>query len=328
MLMKSYWIQTQGQGMHLDMREVEVPQPQAGQLRVRLHAAALNRGELIAGHGLHAPNQPARAAGFEAAGVVDAVGPGVSRFQVGDAVMGRCDGAFAEFGLMHEAEIHPKPATLNWAQAASSIITYSTAHDTLMVQGHLRAGEWVLVTGVTSGVGVACLQLAKALGARVIGSSGSADKLARLQSLGLDVPLHTRAAGIAQATLAATEQRGADVAVLSVGGSVLDECIQALGFQGRLGVIGYVDGDVRPTLDLLSLHKKRLHIYGVSNKMRQMPHRIEAAQRFAHDVLPLMSRGDVVPLVDRVYPFDQLTQAQRDMESNQQVGKLVLSIRD
>lgn len=328
MKMKSYWIQTQGQGMQLDMREVDVPQPGAGQIRVRLHAAALNRGELIAGHGLHAPNQPARAAGFEAAGVVEAVGAGVSRFQVGDAVMGRCDGAFAEFGLMHEAEVHPKPASLDWAQAASSTITYSTAHDTLMVQGHLQADEWVLVTGITSGVGVACLQLAKALGARVIGSSGSADKLSRLQSLGLDVPLHTRVDGIAKATLEATQQRGADVAVLSVGGSVLDECIQALGFQGRLGVIGYVDGDVRPTLDLLSLHKKRLNIYGVSNKMRQMPHRIEAARRFAQDVLPLMVRGDVMPLVDRVYPFDQLTQAQRDMESNQQVGKLVLSIRD
>ena len=326
--MKSYWIQTQGSGMHLEMRDVEIRPPQAGQMRVRLHAAALNRGELIAGHGLHAPNQPARAAGFEAAGVVEELGEGVTRFRVGDAVMGRCDGAFAEYGWMHEAEVHPKPANLNWAQAASSTITYSTAHDTLMVQGHLQAGEWVLVTGVTSGVGVASLQLAKALGARVIGSSGSADKLERLADLGLDVPLHTRAAGIAQATLAATDQRGADVAVLSVGGSVLDECIQALGFQGRLGVIGYVDGDVRPSLDLLSLHKKRLHIFGVSNKMRQMTHRIEAARLFARDVLPLMASGAVVPLVDRVYAFDQLTQAQRDMESNQQVGKLVLSIRD
>ena len=327
MIMKSYWIRTQGAAMQLEMREVEQPQPSAGQLLVRLHAAALNRGELIAGHGLHAPNQPARAAGFEAAGVIEAVGTGVSRFRVGDAVMGRCDGAFAEYGLMHEAEVHPKPNNLDWAQAASSTITYSTAHDTLMVQGHLQAGEWVLVTGITSGVGVACLQLAKALGAHVIGSSGSADKLARLQALGLDVPLHTRVQGIAQATQEATGQRGADVAVLSVGGSVLDECIQALGFQGRLGVIGYVDGDVRPALDLLSLHKKRLHIFGVSNKMRQMPHRIEAARRFAQDVLPLMASGAVVPLVDRVYPFDQLPQAQYDMESNQQVGKLVLSIR-
>jgi NADPH:quinone reductase-like Zn-dependent oxidoreductase len=326
--MKSYWIRTEGSAMQLEMREVEPPQPGPGQMRVRLQAAALNRGELIAGHGLHAPNQPARAAGFEAAGVVEAVGPNVSRFRVGDAVMGRCDGAFAEMGLMHEAEVHPKPDTLDWAQAASSTITYSTAHDTLMVQGHLQAGEWVLVTGITSGVGVACLQLAKALGAHVIGSSGSADKLARLQALGLDVPLHTRVQGIAKATLDATGQRGADVAVLSVGGSVLDECIQALGFQGRLGVVGYVDGEVRPSLDLLSLHKKRLHIFGVSNKMRQMSHRIEAAQRFAQDVLPLMNQGAVVPLVDRVYAFDQLTQAQHDMQTNQQVGKLVLSIRD
>jgi NADPH:quinone reductase-like Zn-dependent oxidoreductase len=325
--MKSYWIQTEGDHMRLEMREVDLPQPQPRQMRVRVHAAALNRGELIAGHGLHAPNKPARAAGFEAAGVVDAVGEGVQRFRVGDEVMGRCDGAFAEYGLMHEDEVHLKPRSLDWPQAASSTITYSTAHDTLMVQGHLKAGEWVLVTGVTSGVGVASLQLAKALGARVIGSSGSADKLARLQSLGLDVALHTRGPGMAQAALAATGERGVDVAVLTVGGSVLDECIQALGFEGRLGVMGYVDGVVTPTLDLLSLHKKRLHVYGVSNKMRTLVHRIEAARLFARDVLPLMASGAIIPLVDRVYPFDQLTQAQHDMESNVLVGKGVLSVR-
>jgi len=324
--MKSYWIRTDGAAMQLEMREVEPPQPGPGQMRVRLQAAALNRGELIAGHGLHAPNQPARAAGFEAAGMVEAVGPNVSRFRVGDSVMGRCDGAFAEMGLMHEAEVHPKPDTLDWAQAASSTITYSTAHDTLMVQGHLQAGEWVLVTGVTSGVGVASLQLAKALGARVIGSSGSPDKLERLTSLGLDVPLHTRAAGIAQGALAATGPRGVDVAVLSVGGSVLDECIQALGFEGRLGVMGYVDGMVTPTLDLLSLHKKRLHLFGVSNKMRTQVHRIEAARLFARDVLPLMASGGIVPVVDRIYPFDQMSQAQHDMENNVLVGKGVLSV--
>lgn len=314
--------------MRLDMRETDIPQPKAGQLLIRIHAAALNRGELIAGHGLHAPSLPARPAGFEASGVIESVGEGVTHLQPGDRVMGRCDGAFAEFGLMHADEAHRMPECLDWAQAACTTITYSTAHDTLMAEAGLKAGEWVLVTGITSGVGVACLQVAKALGAKVIGTSGSADKLARLQALGLDVPLAMRAQGIAQATLAATDQRGADVAVLTVGGSVFDECIQALGFQGRLGVVGYVDGMVTPTLDLLALHKKRLRVFGVSNKLRTLPHRIEAARRFSRDLLPLIAQGAVVPLVDRVYAFDQLGAAQRDMETNQQVGKLVLSIRD
>ena len=174
--MKSYWIRTDGDHMRLEMREVDTPQARGQQMCVRIHAAALNRGELIAGHGLHSPDKPARPAGFEASGVVVSVGEGVQRFRVGDAVMGRCDGAFAEYGLMHDDEVHAKPECLSWAQAASSTITYATAHDTLMVQGHLKAGEWVLVTGVTSGVGVASLQLAKALGARVIGTSGSAER--------------------------------------------------------------------------------------------------------------------------------------------------------
>jgi NADPH:quinone reductase-like Zn-dependent oxidoreductase len=132
---------------------------------------------------------------------------------------------------------------------------------------------------------------------------------------------------MAQGALAATGPRGVDVAVLTVGGSVLDECIQALGFEGRLGVMGYVDGMVTPTLDLLSLHKKRLHVFGVSNKMRTQAHRIEASRLFARDVLPWLARGEMVPFVDRTYPFEQMAQAQQDMENNVLVGKGVLLVR-
>lgn len=322
--MKSWWIRTAGDGMALELRDVPVPQPGPGQVGVCIRAAALNRGEFIAGHGLHAASAPARPAGFEAAGEVTAVGPGVTTFSVGDRVMGRCDGAFSEHGCMVADEVFPIPPDMGWEQAACTTVVFGTVHDTLIGQGRIAAGEWVLVTGISSGVGVAALQVAKALGARVIGTSGSTAKLARLQDMGLDLPLQTRAPDFVPAVLAVTEGRGADIAANTVGGSMFAACVEALGFQGRLATIGYVDGIVKAGIDLAALHRKRLQVYGVSNKMRTLDHRIEAARAFERDLLPLLAAGRVVPLVDEVFAFDDLPQAQRRMEENRHLGKLVV----
>src|SRR5206468_7264735 len=169
---------------------------------------------------------------------------------------------------MHAGEAFIVPERLSWEQAACATVTYLTAHDMLIAQGRLRAGEWMLVTGVSSGVGVAALQVAKALGARVMGTSGSPAKLERLQALGLDVGLATRAPDFVPAVLQASGGRGVDLVVNTVGGSVFAACIEALGFEGRLATVGYVDGVVQADLDLMALHKKRLQLFGVSNKLR------------------------------------------------------------
>ncbi|MBC5781487.1 zinc-binding dehydrogenase [Ramlibacter sp. USB13] len=324
--MRSWWIRTEAGAMKLEMREVPVPRPGAGQLAVRIRAAALNRGEFIAGHGLHAAGAAARPAGFEASGEVTAVGEGVAGFAVGQRVMGRCDGAFAEHGLMQAGEAFVVPEALSWEQAACAYVTYLTAHDMLIAQGRLRAGEWMLVTGISSGVGVAALQVAKALGARVMGTSGSPAKLQRLQAMGLDVALATRAPDFVPAVLEASGGRGVDLVVNTVGGSVFAACVEALGFEGRLATVGYVDGVVRAELDLMALHKKRLQLFGVSNKMRTVRHRVDAAAEFRRDLLPLMEAGRVVPLVDQAYPFEALDEARRAMEAGAHLGKIVLRV--
>jgi NADPH:quinone reductase-like Zn-dependent oxidoreductase len=292
---------------------------------VRIRAAALNRGEFIAGHGLHASGA-ARPAGFEAAGEVTALGDGVTGLAVGDRVMGRCDGAFAEHGLMHRGEAFRVPDGLTWEQAACAYVTYLTAHDMLIAQGRLRAGEWMLVAGISSGVGVAALQVAKAIGARVMGTSGSPAKLERLKALGLDVALATRAPDFVPAVMEASGGRGIDLVVNTVGGSVFGACIEVLGFEGRLATVGYVDGVVHADLDLMALHKKRLQLFGVSNKMRTVQHRIDAAAAFGRDVLPWMMAGRIVPLVDRVYPFEALDEARRAMDAGAHLGKIVLKV--
>lgn len=324
--MKSWCIKTVGSAMALELLDLPAPRPGPGQVGIRIRAASLNRGEFIAGHGLHAPSAPPKPAGFEAAGEVTELGEGVVSHKVGDRVMGRCDGAFSEYGCMLTAEAFPVPDDLPWEQAAGAALVYGTAHDMLIAQGRLKPGEWVLATGVSSGVGVASLQIAKALGAKVIGTSGSAAKLARLAPLGLDVALQTREPDFVPAVMAATGGAGADLAANSVGGSMFAACVEALGFEGRLATVGYVDGVVFAQMDLLALHKKRLHLYGVSNKLRTHAHRIAAAADFSRDLLLLIADGRLRPLVDRVFAFDQLEAAKACMDDNQHVGKLIVSM--
>lgn len=322
--MKAWWIRTGPEGMALELRETAQPQPGPGQVAVRIRAASLNRGEILAAQGSRQPGE--KPAGGEAAGEVVAVGAGVTGLQTGDRVMGRCDGGFAEYGLMLAEEAFPVPAGFSWQQAGCGSLVYSTVHDMLIGQGRLQAGEWLLVTGVTSGVGVAALQVGKALGAKVIGTSGSAQKLERLKPLGLDVALATRGPDLLPQVQQATGGRGVDLVVNNVGGSVFAACIEALGFEGRLVTVGYLDGVLQAQIDLGAVHRKRLQVFGVSNKLRQLPHRVAAAQAFRRELLPLMESGQVAPLVDQVFPFEQLPQAVRAMDEGRAVGKLVLEV--
>jgi NADPH:quinone reductase-like Zn-dependent oxidoreductase len=313
-----------GQGQ-MELREVDRPVPGAGQVLVKLHAAGLNRGELIVGHGLHGQGG-SKPAGMEGAGQIVQLGTDTGAWQLGDRVMGRCPGAFAEYVLMHVREIMPVPDKLSWEQAASIPLTFLVTYDLLVLQGHLQAGQWLLVNGVSSGVGVASLQMAKVLGAKVIGTSGSQAKLDQLKPLGLDVGLCTRGADFHQAVLQATEQKGANLVVNTVGGSVLAESMRCMAFQGRLGFVGYVDNKLSATIDLEALHAKRLCLYGVSNKNRTPVQRAEGVAGFAAQILPAFADGRIQPLLDQVFEFDQLDRAKVHMESNQHTGKIVLRI--
>ena len=321
--MKSHFMTLQADGGTLELRDVPDPAPGPKQLLVRMRAAALNRGEFILGHGLQKPGTT-KAVGMEGAGEVVAVGDGVTRFKPGDRVMGRCAGAFSELALMDLREAMPVPAGLAWEEAAAIPLTFLVVHDKLVLQGRLRAGEWLLVTGVSSGVGVASLQLGKALGARVIGTSGSRAKLERLAREGLDRALETRAADFAAAVMEATGGQGANLVVNTVGGSVFAETIRALAFEGRHATVGYVDDVLEARIDLQALHTRRLTLFGVSNKLRSAEQRAAGLPAFVRDVLPLFGAGKLRPLVDRTFPFDQLPAARAHMEANAHVGKIVL----
>jgi NADPH:quinone reductase-like Zn-dependent oxidoreductase len=316
-------MKSDGVNVQIDLRDTEQPAPGPDQLLVRVKAAALNRGEFILGHGLHKAGA-AKQIGMEASGEVVACGSAVTEFTVGDRVMGRCPGGFAEYALMTERETMLIPVALTWEQAAAVPLTSAVVFDMLVSQGHIKAGEWVLVTGVTSGVGVTALSMARALGAKVIGTSGSQEKLDQLLSQGLDVGICTREPNFYDAIMAATDNKGVDVVINAVGGSVFAECIRSMAYQGRLATVGYVDGVLKAEIDIEALHAKRLTLFGVSNKLRTPQQRAEAMPAFKAQILPLIESGRIVPIVYKAFPFEKLLEAKAMMDSNQHMGKIVL----
>ncbi len=324
--MRSYWIHAEADRTLLERREVAVPDPAPGQVLVRIHAAGLNRGEFMPAFGLHAKAGAARPAGAEGAGEVAKLGAGVEGLSVGGRVMGRCTGAFAEYAIMDAREAIAVPPQLAWEAAAAVPLTFTTVHDMLIAQGRLAAGEWLLVTGISSGVGVAALATAKVLGARVIGTSGSEEKLEKLKALGLDVGVRTRSADFCEAVMQATGGRGANLVVNNVGGTVFAECVRALAFEGRFATVGYVDGVMKSEIDIEALHTRRLTLFGVSNKLRNPEQRATTVRGFTADLLPAIADGRIRPVIDRRFDFEELPAAKAYMESNAHLGKIVLRV--
>lgn len=325
--MRAYLIKQTDAGLHAQQHERPCPSPGPHQILVEIKAASLNRGELIISHNAYGLSDQGKPFGNEGAGIVVEVGAEVTGIAVGDRVMGRCIQAFAQFALMEQTEAIPVPPSMSWEQAGSIPLVFMVAYDMLVCHRPLKPGDWVLIAGVTSGVGVACLALSKALGASVIGTSGSAKKLETLKQHGLDVGIATRSPGFAAQVMAATKDRGTAIAINAVGGSVFDDCLQSLGYEGALATVGYLDGCLRSTIDLARLHAMRLQVFGVSNKHRTPAQRADMVRTFCNTIGPMFASGKLAPIVDRVYDFDALPSALDYMMSNQQCGKIVVEFR-
>ncbi|MFY9128382.1 MAG: zinc-binding dehydrogenase [Limnohabitans sp.] len=326
--MKSYWLNVGDMPNPIELRDTPIPKPGPTQALVKIHAAGLNRGEFIKGHGLHG-SHGAKAIGMEAAGEIVEMGETLSTatsFKIGDRVMARCGGAFAEYALMDILEMMPIPIALSWEEASCIPLTFLVTYDLLVQQGKLKAKDWLLVNGISSGVGVASLQMAKVLGAKVIGTSGSQDKLNKLIPLGLDVGICSRSADFHAQVMTLTEGKGVQLVVNTVGGSVFAESMRCLCFQGRLGTVGYVDGVLQAPLDIEALHAKRLTLFGVSNKLRSPTQRAEPVPGFVKDILPAFADGRIKSCIDTIFEFSDMSAAKALMESNAHVGKIVMKV--
>lgn len=323
--MKGYYIKSINGKTAFELRELPRPQPKKGEILVRVRAASLNRGEILASISLHKVDEP-RPAGGDCAGEVEAVGEGVTAFKPGDHILGRARGCFAEYVAMQAVQAAPKPERLSWEQAGAVITVSVTAYEAACQYGKLKAGETLLVAGAASGVGVVAVQLGKYLGARVIGISRSQEKIDKLKSLGLDTGIVAAGGGFADKVLEATGGKGVNLSLNLVGGSAFPDLVRCAANQGRIAIIGYVDHQHRAEIDLEAVHGRRLQIYGVSNAMLPADQRAEAMRGFVREVLPGIADGRITPVVDKVFPFSELPAAKAYVESDAQLGKVVVTM--
>jgi NADPH2:quinone reductase len=316
----------------LEIREVERPEPGTGEVLVRVQATALNRADLLQREGRYPPppGAPADIPGLEFAGEVAALGPGAREWNEGDPVFGITGGgAYAEYLVAHERTIAAIPAPLDWTDAAAVPEAFITAHDALVTQAAVRACEGVLIHAIGSGVGLAAAQLARAVGAVPFGTSRTQDKVDRARDFGLEdgVALEGDPGQLAEAVSGWTDGRGIDVVLDLVGGSYVQAGVEALAPRGRLILIGTVAG-VQTPLDLRRLLIRRLTIRGTVLRARPLEEKILATRAFASEVVPLLARSVVVPVIDSVFPLAEIAEAHGRLESNATFGKVVVRIAE
>lgn len=324
--MKAIIITRPGGPEVLEVQERPKPEPGVGQIRVRVHASALNRADLLQRMGNYPvpPGYPADISGMEYAGEVDALGPAATLWKAGDRVMGIIGGAgHAEYLCLHEREAIPMPRSMSWEDAAAIPEAFLTAYDALFIRVDLRAGETVLIHAVGSGVGTAALQLARVAGARVVGTARSAGKLERAKKLGLDVPVDASRGDWAAQVDAAIGTERVQALIDLVGGNYLEGSLRVLAMRGRMVVVGLTAG-ATAQFNMGVLLRKRLSIVGTVLRARPLEEKIALARTVAERVVPLFDTGKLKPVVDRVMPFAQIRAAHELMESNETFGKIVL----
>ena len=309
----------------LELTTLPMPEPGPGELRVRVAASGLNRADLLQRLGRYpAPEGYAQdIPGMEISGVVDAVGPGLEQDWEGRRVMAVVGGGgYADHVLIHSGEAVTVPDQLDLIRAAAVPEVFATAFDALVLQAGLRPDETLLIHAVGSGVGTAALQLAKRIGARVIGTSRTREKLAAAEAMGLDVGV-VGDEGWSDSVIQATSGSGVDVVLDLVGAAYARGNQRALGQFGRWMVVG-IPGGAIAEVDLGRLMRKRATLRGTVLRSRGLDEKVALARSFEAEVVPGLADGTLQPVVDRVLPAEDAAEGHRVMESNLNFGKILL----
>lgn len=329
--MKAVFIKGAGGPEVLEAREVaDLAAPTANQVLVRVHAAGINRADILQrmGHYPAPPGAPADIPGMEFAGEVAAVGETARQWSVGQRVFGIvAGGAYAEFVTTSEDHLAEIPEGLDWNSAAAIPEAFITAHDAMFTRAGLCSGEAVLIHAVGSGVGLAAAQLARAAGALVIGTSRTADKLESAAEFGVDVPVWVESDPVAliEPVMQATGGAGANVIVDLVGGKYFDANVRAAAPRGRIVLISTASG-AKTEINLGAVMTKRLNIMGTVLRGRSAEEKATATRLFAEQVVPLLARGVVRPVIDSIFPLEHVAEAHHRVESNETFGKVVLAV--
>jgi NADPH:quinone reductase len=307
----------------LELRDVSTPTPDGNQILVGVHATAVNRADLLQRRGLYPapPGFPQDILGLEYAGTVEQLGAGAKRWRMGDRVMGLIGGgAYAEYVVVHEDEAMRVPDRWAFEQAAAVPEAFLTAHDALFTRMQLQSGQTVLVHAIASGVGTAALQIARAAGAHVIGTSRSAWKLERLKQLGLEHGIDTSRSDFAEEVARITNNAGVNGVLDLVGGNYLEGNLKSIALHGCIIVVGLTAGR-SAQMDLNAVLRKRVTIIGTVMRARTLEEKIDTARKGA----AWLEQHAYEPVIDRILPMGSAAEAHAVVEKDENVGKIVLS---
>ncbi|MEQ9643774.1 MAG: zinc-binding dehydrogenase [Alphaproteobacteria bacterium] len=309
----------------------DIPEPATGpgQVKIKVRAGGLNRADLlrIAGSYPSAPGANADVMGMEFAGEVVEVGDGVDGYKPGDRIMGNGPAAMAEYVVTPAQLTLPAPANLSWAEAGALPVVLLTGHNSVVTVGGLQAGEAVLVHAITSGAGMAAAQIAAEKGAaKIFGTSGSPDKMAKLKELGLDfVPINHKTDDLAAIVMQETNDAGVPLVIDQVGASAFDANMRAMSLLGRLVQVGRLGG-AKAEIDLDFLALRRISLIGVTFRTRSVAEKVEIIRLCLDDMGEAMAAGRLTPHIDRAFPMAEAGAAYAHLAANAHVGKIVVEI--
>lgn len=322
--MRQWWLVPGPEGGEPQLRAVDPPTPGPTEVLVEVRGTAINRGELLARPVMVASNPSARPApsGIEFAGVVAQCGSEVDGWSIGDRVMGRGRACHADFTIVDAAALMAIPGWMSFESAAAVPNVFVTAHDAMVTEAVLQAGESVLITAGSSGVGTAAIQIARHLGASsIMATTRSPAKADALLRLGATEVIDTTGETWVERVRDLTG--GVDVIIDQVGGDLFEPALRTMAVRGRYVTVGR-NGGKRAAIDLDLVARLRLTLIGVTFRTRTNAEALACGTRFADDLLPAFESGALSPVLDRTFPLDELPAAQAYMGSDHQVGKIVL----
>jgi len=311
----------------LKLAQASIPEPGEQELLIKVHAAGINRPDVIqrAGHyPMKAGMSPVP--GLEVAGEVIGVGSAVSDFRVGDKVCALTNGGgYAEYCVVTATQALPIPEGVDMIRAAAIPETFFTVWANLFELGNAREGATVLIHGGTSGIGTTALMLCKALGINAFATAGSEEKCEQIRSLGGEA-INYRKADFAQVIARQTQGKGVDVILDIMGGSYFDSNVASLARRGRLVIIGFLGGSTVKDFNLLALMEKQALVTGSLMRSRSAEEKAQIAQAVKANIWPLLSSGQCLPLIDRIFPLADAAGAHQRMEEGEHIGKIVLRV--
>jgi putative PIG3 family NAD(P)H quinone oxidoreductase len=309
-----------------ETRSVPVPGP--GEILVKVQAAGVNRPDVAQRSGAYPPPPGASdLPGLEIAGEVVALGAGSNRHKLGDKVMSLvAGGGYAQYCIAQDGQAMAVPPNLSMLEAGATAETLMTVWHNVFERGGLKPGETLLVHGGSSGIGTMAIQIAKALGSKVIVTVGSQDKADACLKLGADHAINYKTTDFVEATKTATNGAGANVILDMVGGDYIDRNYDAAAVEGRIVQIAFLAGTPKATANFAKLMVKRLHHTGSTLRPRSNADKAAMVAAIEAKVMPLLRDGRIKPLMDSTFPLEKAADAHRRMETSEHIGKIVLAV--